>query len=156
MNIFCKCLRREFGRQQYRKYLEMCREELQGADILQEQYRIEEKHVFQIMYRQLEGIQPQDLHPKMERLVETLLKAFQIGRQFALAALIYALACILIIALQLDPTVTCVSLALLGICFLYKVYEYISNKVCFMDVYLFMVYKSVLEKIAAMQGQLEE
>ena len=37
----------------------------------------------------------------------------------------------------------------MGICFLYKLVEFVSNKYCVLDAYLFMIYKSVLEKLAA-------
>ena len=49
---------------------------------------------------------------------------------------------------NLDYAVTCASVALMGVCFLYKLVEFLSNKYCFIDAYLIMVYKTVLEKLS--------
>lgn len=156
MNIFRKCLRREFGKKQYNTYMNICREELKDKDILKEQDHIEEKGVFKNMYQQLENNDQDTIRKKSESIMETLLRAFQIGRQFGVAFLVFVGSCILLITLELHYLVTCISLILLGGCFLYKLCEYISNKVCFMDVYLFMVYKSVLEKLDKNNGQIGE
>ena len=77
----------------------------------------------------------------------TLVKAFQIGRRFWFVFGFYLIASLLLVALELDPMVTYVSLVLMGVCFLYKTYEYVCNKFCFVDAYLVMVYKTVLERV---------
>ena len=60
--------------------------------------------------------------------------------------LAYLFGNIILLALDLDYYVTCVSILLMGICFIYKLIEYISNKYCVLDVYLFMLYRSVIDK----------
>ena len=151
MNIFRKCLKREFGKQQYNKYIAICREELKHADILQEQYNIEEKGIFRLMYTQMQSMNREDLQNRWEHIMATLLRAFRIGKQFGIAVGTYLVSCLLLIGLELNPAVTRVSLLLISVCFLYKVYEYVENKVCFADAYLFMIYKSVLEKLTRLQ-----
>ena len=79
--------------------------------------------------------------------MQTLLKAFQIGRQFWFVFTFYLLASIFLIGLELNPLVTTVALIAMGVCFLYKTCEFVCNKFCFIDAYLIMVYKSVLERI---------
>ena len=86
---------------------------------------------------------------RKEELMLTLMKAFQIGQQFWFVFLFYLLANLFLILMNLNPLVTNVSLALMGACFLYKVYEFICNKFCFVDAYLVMVYKTVLEKASS-------
>ena len=78
----------------------------------------------------------------------TLKTAFRITRYFALVFLAYIAGNIALITLELNYEVTCISIVLMGICFLYKLIEFVSNKYCVLDAYLFMIYKSALEKVA--------
>ena len=82
-----------------------------------------------------------------EELSVTLYKALQIVRKFSGILFVYALANIVLLMLDLDYYVTCASIAILGAAFLYKLLEFLENKFCFIDAYLIMIYKTVLEKI---------
>ena len=155
MNIFRKCLRRDLGKKQYRKYIEICREELKATNLMEEQFNIEEKGIFHILYEQMQTINKEDLQIRWEHIMITLMKAFRIGKEFGKVMIFYFICCLLLIGLNLNHMVTCFSLVLMSLCFLYKVYEYVENKVCFMDVYLFMVYNSVVEKLSHMQNSSE-
>ena len=68
-------------------------------------------------------------------------------RIFSGILFVYALANIVLLMLDLDYYVTCASIAILGAAFLYKRLEFLENKFCFIDAYLIMIYKAVLEKI---------
>lgn len=144
-NVFHKCLKRAFGEQEYIQYVEMCREELVGQDPGVVSY--ENKPVYQKMYRILRQENQENLKERAERLMETMYQAFQIGHRFASVILFYVIANFVLIGLELDYYVTCVSLALVGVCFLYKLVEFMKNKYCFVDAYLVMVYKAVLEQL---------
>ncbi len=151
MNVFRKCLRKEFGKNRYGLYVLMCREELKKAqpitDSQEQAVQIEKRAVYQDMYNRLSRAGREELDSKTESLTEALIRAFEIGRQYWFVLAFYAMASLLMIGLQLQTAVTVVSLILMGICFLYKTYECFSNKFCFIDAYLLMVYKSVLEKL---------
>lgn len=62
--------------------------------------------------------------------------------------LTYLAANLVLLVLNLDYYVTCVSIILIGVCFLYKLVEFVNNKHCVLDAYLFAIYKLVLQKIA--------
>ncbi len=144
-NVFHKCLKKAFGEQEYAKYVKMCKEELVGQNHTMISY--ENKPVYQKMYQILQQENQESLKERAERLMETMYLAFQIGRRFASVILFYVIANFVLIGLELDYYVTCVSLALVGVCFLYKLVEFMKNKYCFVDAYLVMVYKAVLEKL---------
>ncbi len=148
MNVFRKCLRREFGENQYGMYVLMCQEQL-DQQREQEEINLDGKAVYQDMYEHVMKMEKDEINERKEALMMTLVKAFQIGRQFWFVFLFYLMASFFLIALGLQPVVTYVGLILMGMCFLYKIYEYVSNKYCFVDAYLVMVYKTALEKAAS-------
>ena len=84
---------------------------------------------------------------RAEGLLKALYKALRIGQSFVPVTIVYVIANFLLIGLKLDYVVTCISLAVLGISFLYKLTEYLTNRYCFIDAYLVMVYRAVLEKL---------
>lgn len=148
MNVFRKCLRREFGENQYGMYVLMCQEEL-DQQREQDEINLDGKAVYQDMYKHVMEMEQDEIRERKEALMMTLVKAFQIGRQFWFVFLFYLMASLFLIMLGLQPVVTNAGLILMGMCFLYKIYEYVSNKYCFVDAYLVMVYKTVLEKAAS-------
>lgn len=146
MNVFKKCLRKQFGNNKYMSYVRMCEEEVLKGSI--SKTKLDGKKIFQDMYEQLKEKNHEYIDERTELLAETLYLALQIGKKFFSVFIFYVIANILILALQLNYTVTCISVMLMGVCFLYKLTEFLSNKYCFIDAYLIMIYKSVLEKLS--------
>lgn len=146
MNVFQKCLRRQMGSSRYFDYAEACRKNFEKNNL--SQLTVDSKPIFDDMYNQLKEENKTGIAERMKDLMETLTVAFRITKYFALVFVTYLAANIVLLALELNYYVTCVSIALMGICFLYKLVEFVSNKYCVMDAYLFMIYKSVLEKLA--------
>lgn len=149
MNVFRKCLRKEFG-DRYGLYVLLCQEELSKQEARQE-IHLDSRAVYQDMYEHVRKLKKEEIVQRKENLMLTLVQAFQIGRQFWFVFFFYLMASLAIILMGLNSTVTSVSLVLMGICFLYKTYEFVCNKFCFVDAYLVMVYKTVLER-ASSQG----
>ncbi|MCD7824676.1 MAG: hypothetical protein LUH14_01690 [Clostridiaceae bacterium] len=146
MNVFQKCLRRHMGNGRYFEYVELCRESMVKNNL--PKLASESKPIFNEMYEQLKGENQAGIAERMRDLVDTLTVAFRITRYFVFVILAYILANIVLLGLDLNYYVTCVSILLLGIAFIYKLIEFLSNKFCVLDAYLFMIYKSVLEKKA--------
>ena len=145
MNVFRKRLRAEFGQKSYRHFVTMCREEMKENNPLDE-IETDVKEVYREMCERIREWTPEEIAKKKERLAGTLLEAFRIARQFSFVFLFYIVANVVLIAMGLQPAVTNVSLALIGLCFLYKVYEFVCNRFCFVDAYLMMLYKTALER----------
>ena len=74
--------------------------------------------------------------------------ALQSGRKFLSVIVFYIVANIVVLALDLNYFVTCMSVILMGGCFIYKLIEFLSNKYCVIDAYLIMIYKTVLETLS--------
>lgn len=146
MNVFQKCLRRQMGNVKYLGYAETYRKNFTKNNL--SQFTRNSKPIFDDMYELLKDENKIKISERMGDLVETLGIAFRISKYFIYVILTYFFANILLLSLDLNYYVTCVSILLMGICFIYKLVEFVSNKYCVMDAYLFMVYKSVLEKLA--------
>ena len=145
MNVFKKCLRKEFGKKGYEKYVKHFSEEI--GDKKNVRLNIEDKKIYKDMYEILSKDSETVIKEKLENLSVTLYNALQIIRKFSGILFVYALANIVLLMLELDYYVTCASIAILGAAFLYKLLEFLENKFCFIDAYLIMIYKAVLEKI---------
>lgn len=146
MNVFRKCLQRHMGNNRYASYVNSCRDSFSKNGI--SQFAKMSKPIFDDMYEQLKKENKNNISERLLDMLGTLKTAFRITRYFALVFLAYLLGNIALLMLSLDYQVTCVSMVLMGVCFLYKVIEFVSNKYCAVDAYLFMIYKSALEKIA--------
>lgn len=146
MNVFQKCLRRQMGNNRYFGYAKTCRKNFSDSNF--SQLALDSKPIFDDMYEQLKAENKAGITERMKDLVDTLTVAFRITKYFTLVLAAYLLGNVVLLALDLNYYVTCVSIVLMGICFLYKLIEFVSNKYCVMDAYLFMIYKSVLEKLA--------
>lgn len=144
MNVFRRCLKQEFGNSDYDRYVLMCHEELRTKNP-SEEIKMSEKSIYRDMCEHLQDKKPYELKKKREILSDTLVEAFQIARQFGFVFVFYLAGSLAVILMELHPVVTNVSLVLMGVCFLYKTYEFVCNKFCFVDAYLVMVYKTALE-----------
>lgn len=145
MNVFRKCLQKELGEDAYKHYIKVCEDELFESS--HENWKMEDQTVYKEMSVELRKKNRADIKKSGEHLVAAMYSAFEIGRRFIFVTIFYAIANVVMLVLNLDYTVTCVSIALMGVCFIYKLVEFLSNKYCFIDAYLIMVYKSILEEI---------
>lgn len=146
MNVFQKCLRRQMGSQTYIKYYEKCQEKFSTKSV--SQLVSDDQQIYEDIYETLKRDNQEGIEEKKQDMLDTLVIAARITKYFVFVLLAYALGNIALLALNLDYYVTCVSILLMGVSFIYKLIEYVSNKYCVLDVYLFMVYRTVLEKRA--------
>lgn len=146
MNVFQKYLRRQVGNRKYSGYVEICRRDFEKNDI--SHLRLDSKPIFDDMYEFLKEENADSLKERMTELIDTMMVASRITRQFAFVMLTYLAANFVLLVLNLNYYVTCVSIVLIGVCFLYKLVEFVNNKHCVLDAYLFAIYKLVLQKIA--------
>ena len=126
--------------------MRICEEEMEQKE--EKPSRLEDKEIYKDMYEILHRKSEEYIDERVQSLTDVLFTAVQIGKKFGTVLAFYIAANILLLALGLDYYVTCISLALMGVCFIYKLIEFLSNKYCFIDAYLIMIYKSVLEKLA--------
>ncbi len=139
-NVFKKLIRKELGEAEYRRYSSYVKENMET--------RISDsKTIYEDMYEKLKYRDIKSIARMHNRLNDTMLLAFRISKNFFLAFLFYLSASIFLIAKDLQPILTIIALTMISICFIYKAYEYITNKFCYIDAQIILVYKAVLDKI---------
>jgi hypothetical protein len=144
-NVFRKLIRKELGEVNYHRYSSFIKKNIDNRNINE---RINDNQIiFNDMYEKLKYRDIKSLSKMYKRLNDTMLLAFRISKNFVFAFLVYLMASIYLILRAVNPELTTISLILVNISFMYKVYEFISNKFCYVDAQIILVYKAVLDRL---------
>lgn len=144
-NVFKKLIRKELGEINYHRYSSFIKKNIDNRSISD---RINDSQViFNDMYEKLKCRDIKSISKMHKRLNDTMLLAFRISKNFIFTFLVYLLTSAYLILRAMSPELTAISLILVNICFIYKVYEFISNKFCYVDAQIILVYKAVLDRI---------
>ena len=89
--------------------------------------------------------------------IENLLESKQlINKNYVFAVIFYLVSVTFIIAQGLVPFVTIIAIGAMSICFLYKTYEFVVNKYCYIDAHIIIVYKEVLDQLLIQKGVVKQ
>lgn len=139
-NVFKKLIRKELGEVNYHRYSSFIKKDINNR-------MSDSQTIFNDMYEKLKYRDLKSISKMHNRLNDTMLLAFRISKNFLFAFLFYLMASIYLILRAMSPELTIISLVLVSICFVYKVLEFISNKFCYIDAQIVLVYKAVLDRI---------
>lgn len=139
-NVFKKLIRKELGEINYHRYSSFIKKNINSRTN-------DSQTIFNDMYEKLSCRDLKSISKMHNRLNDTMLLAFRISRNFLFAFLFYLLASAYLIFREMSPELTIISLILVNICFVYKIYEFIANKFCYVDAQIVLVYKAVLDRI---------
>lgn len=139
-NVFKKLISKELGEVNYHRYFSFVKKGIETK-------MTDSQTIYNDMYEKLKYRDLRSITKMHNRLNDTMLLAFRISKNFFFAFLVYLSASIFLIAKGLQPEVTIVALILMNICFIYKTYEFVSNKFCYIDAQIILVYKAVLDRI---------
>lgn len=144
-SVFRKLLSKELGTKRYEEYCESYRSclENKGPDGRKQGNKV----IYKELYEYLEDRDLKSLTKMMERFSDTMVLARQINRQYIFAFLFYLFCSLFLIGMELQGGITVVSLILMSACFIYKTFEFVVNKFCYIDASIALVYKSVLDKL---------
>lgn len=149
-SVFKKLISRELGESKYNKYF-FCYQKL----ILDKKYeskKFDNKEIYDDIYEMLKDKDQEDLKSMLERLLDAMCLALKISRNYIFTFIVYLLAAAFIIFQGLLPVITVMGLILMSLCFIYKTYEFVVNKYCFIDAHIVLVYKSVLDRLLLLNG----
>ncbi len=144
-SVFRKLLSKELGKKRYEEYCESYRSFLEQKGIGGRKQG--NQQIYEELYSYLEDRDLKSLIKMMERFSDTMQLARQINRQYIFAFIFYLCSSFFVISMELQPVVSIVSLILMSICFIYKTFEFVVNKFCYIDASIALVYKSVLDKL---------
>ena len=139
-NVFKKLISKELGEINYHRYFSFTKKNIDAR-------KQDSQLIYNDMYEKLKYRDIKAITKMHSRLNDTMLLAFRISKNFLFSFLVYLGASIFIIARVIRPEFTIVALILMSICFVYKTYEFITNKFCYIDAQIVLVYKAVLDRI---------
>ncbi|MDD6208621.1 MAG: hypothetical protein PUB10_08895 [Clostridiales bacterium] len=144
-SLFRKLIQSELGIQSYEHYFRCYQNSLpkqeEGGKIAYN------KEVFQDIYEKLKDQDIVSIERRSTRLMDTMLYAMRINRMYLPEFVFYLAVSLFLISQMLPVGITLVSLGLISLCFLFKSYEFIENKYCYIDAHIILVYKEVLEEL---------
>ncbi len=139
-NVFKKLISKELGEVNYHRYFSFVKRNIENRTT-------DSQLIFNDMYEKLKYRDLKSITKMHNRLNETMLLAFRISRNFFFAFMFYLVAMIFLIARSIRPELTILAMILMSIAFLYKTYEFVANKFCYIDAQIVLVYKAVLDRI---------
>jgi hypothetical protein len=139
-NVFRKLISKELGAVNYNRYFSFIKKNLEDK-------KSDSQSIYNDMYEKLKYRDMKSITKMHNRLNETMLLAFRISKNYFFAFLFYLAATVFLIAKDIRPDLTIIALILMNVSFIYKTYEFVSNKFCYIDAQIVLVYKAVLDRI---------
>lgn len=152
-SVFRKLISKELGEYSYHKYFRCYQKLIEEKKYNSKELKNEE--IFNDIYEQLKENEVTDLQARLERLLGAMCEALGINKNYSFAVIFYLISVIFIIFQGLAPIVTVAAIAAMSACFLYKTYEFVVNKYCYIDAHIIIVYKAVLDQLLRQKGVLE-
>ena len=109
--------------------------------------KVTKDEVYKDIYDKLKNLDRQTLTKRHNRLADTMVTAFSITNTFLIVVGFYLAALWVLISQGVNPMIAKVSIMIISVAFLYKLYEYILNKFCYVDAHIAIIYKTVLENL---------
>jgi hypothetical protein len=145
INVFKEFLNKEFGKTNYNRYFNDVKKSLEKKSYYARKKGSEE--LYRELFFTLKDEDDETIRKRLENLIDAMYAAVRINRHYWLVLLFYLASCLVLIAKQLDGRITLASLFAISACFLYKTWEFVVNKYCYVDANIILVYKSVLDQI---------
>lgn len=139
-NVFKKLISKELGEVNYHRYFSFVKKNIENR-------KSDSQTIYNDMYEKLKYRDLKSITKMHSRLNDTMLLAFRISKNFFFAFFFYLIATIYLIASSVRPDLTVIALILMSIAFVYKTYEFVANKFCYIDAQIVLVYKAVLDRI---------
>lgn len=144
-SVFKKLLSRELGINKYDKYFACYQRLISNKSYNSTQ--LENEEIYNDIYDFLKDRELKMLTQMLERLLDSMYVALKISKHYIFVLMFYIFSCVFMVVQGFMPLITIISLVLMSGCFIYKTYEFIVNKYCFIDAHIILVYKSVLDKL---------
>jgi len=139
-NVFKKLISKEMGEVNYHRYFSFLKKNVEAK-------KVDSQALYNDMYEKLKYRDLKSITKMHSRLNDTMLLAFRISKNFFFAFIVYLAATVFLVTKDLQPQLTLFSMISMNVCFVYKIYEFIVNKFCYIDAQIVLIYKAVLDRI---------
>lgn len=130
-SVLGKLIQREFGKERYHIY----------SDKLSKK---ESMDIFCDIYETLRKQPADNLNESLKGLLESVQTSVRISRNFVAISIGALTAVILLLCFGLSFYVLVPAIGLIGVCYFYKLVEFIKNRYCDNDVKIVLIYKIAL------------
>ena len=144
-SVFRKLISKELGEECYEAYFR-CYQKL-IADKAYNHHVLENEEIYTDMYLRLKDKDLESLNRMMKSLSDAMFYVLRISKTFKITVGVYILGILLLLLLGVGFWIGFASIAVMTVAFVYKVYEFIVNKYCFIDAHIVIIYKSVLDRL---------
>ena len=100
--------------------------------------------IFNDIYQQLKNEDIRTLSYMLERMLDAINTSLQITKRYIFVVISVILASIALFVFNVMPIILVGGIVAMIILFLFKTYEFILNRFCYIDAHILLVYKSVL------------
>jgi len=128
------------GEVNYHRYFSFLKKNMEAK-------KVDSQALYNDMYEKLKYRDYKSITKMHRRLNDTMLLAFRISKNFFFAFIVYLAATVFLVTKDLQPQLILFSMISMNICFVYKIYEFIVNKFCYIDAQIVLIYKAVLDRI---------
>jgi hypothetical protein len=139
-NVFRRLISKELGEANYHRYFSSIKKSLDTK-------KNDSQAIYNDMYEKLKYRDLKSITKMHNRLNDTMVLAFRISKNFSFTFIFYLIASVSVIIKVPQPALMILALILISACFLYKAYEFVANKFCYIDAQIILVYKAVLDRI---------
>ena len=140
MNIFKKLLRKELGETRYNGLVNFVNKYC-GPEVKNN------KELYEEIYEYCNRLDSERIVGMQMRLNEVMYQAFQVGRTYSLAFLIYLGAWFALLSLELRTELLLAGILGITVCFGLKTFQYFANRCAYADARIIETYRMVLERI---------
>lgn len=144
-SVFQKLISKEFGESKYHKYFYIYQKKV--IDKTYDYKNLNNEEIFNDIYEELKDIDVIQLKKRMERLSDAMYMALRISKNYIFILIFYLVGALFLVSLDLQLIITIAGLFLMSMTFIYKTYEFVVNKFCYIDAHIIIVYKSVLDEL---------
>lgn len=139
-SVFKKLISKELGEMNYNRYFFCYQKGIVNKTS-------NNKEIYNDIYEKLKDKDLKVINRMHERLNETMILALKISKTYLFSFLFYLGAVLFVLGLKLIPIFAVIGIASMTVCFLFKTYEFVVNKYCFIDAQIVLVYKAVLDEL---------
>jgi len=139
-SVFKKLISKELGKNNYNRYFFCYQKGVNNK-------ASSSKEIYNDIYERLKDRDINAIKKMHKRLNDAMIIALRISKTYFFALIFFIGASLFLIGQDLKPVITIISLVIMCLCFVYKTFEFIVNKYCFIDAQIVLVYKAVLDEL---------
>lgn len=144
-SVFRKLICKELGKSSYNKYFTCYQNMIENKTY--NHHVLENDEIYEDIYDRLKDLDLPSLNKRITHLSDAMFLVLRISKWYKTCVFVYLASMFFLLLQGVTLLVGGVSVILLSAAFLYKTYEYIVNKYCFIDAHIVIIYKMVLDRL---------